>query len=55
MTLPCRISLYTENEKVKLGMIKPAAMLIAMSDNDDLKKIALEVENKMMEMIRLAQ
>ncbi len=55
MALPCRISLYSENGKVKLGMVKPAAMLMAMSDNKLLKEIAVKVENRMMEMIKIAQ
>jgi len=55
MALPCRISLYSENGKVKLGMVKPAAMLMAMSDDKQLKEIAVEVESRMMEMIKIAQ
>ena len=55
MALPCRISLYTENGEVKLGMIKPAAMLMAMSSDAVLKEIAIKVESRMMEIIKLAQ
>jgi uncharacterized protein (DUF302 family) len=44
MALPCRISVYTENNKTKIGMIKPAQILAALSQNPALEVIAKEVE-----------
>jgi len=44
MALPCRISVYTENGHTKIGMIKPGAMLAALSDSPELTQVADEVE-----------
>jgi uncharacterized protein (DUF302 family) len=44
MALPCRISVYTENNKTRIGMIKPAQILAALSLNPALEVIAREVE-----------
>lgn len=44
MALPCRISVYTENNKTRIGLIKPAQMLAALSQDPALAKIAAEVE-----------
>lgn len=42
--LPCRISVYQDNGKTKIGMIKPTDMLKAMNSDPELLKIADEVE-----------
>ena len=55
MALPCRISVYTENGKTWIGMIKPAQMLSALSADPALAKIAQEVEEKTMSMVDEAQ
>ncbi|VAW49199.1 Protein of unknown function DUF302, partial [hydrothermal vent metagenome] len=55
MALPCRISVYTENGQVKIGMIEPAAMLSALSDDARLATIAQEVEQMIMTMIHEAK
>ncbi|MCE7949971.1 MAG: DUF302 domain-containing protein [Xanthomonadales bacterium PRO7] len=44
MALPCRISVYTEGGKTKLGMIAPRAMLAMLSDDPNLSAIASEVD-----------
>lgn len=44
MALPCRISVYTENGKTMIGMIKPEAMLAGLSRDPALGQIAREVE-----------
>lgn len=44
MALPCRVSVYTDGGKTKIGMILPKAMLEALSDNPALGKVAAEVE-----------
>jgi uncharacterized protein (DUF302 family) len=51
MALPCRISVYTEKGKTKIGMIKPEQMLTMLSKDASLNKIAKEVEADMIKMI----
>ena len=51
MALPCRISVYTEKGQVKIGMIEPAAMLSALSDDARLATIAKEVEEIIIKMM----
>ena len=51
MALPCRISVYTEQGKTKIGMIKPVPMLAALSQDASLVKIAREVEASTIKMI----
>jgi uncharacterized protein (DUF302 family) len=51
MALPCRISVYTEKKKTKIGMIEPAKMLAMLSDDATLAGIAKEVEASIIKMI----
>jgi uncharacterized protein (DUF302 family) len=51
MALPCRISVFTEKGSTKIGLIKPAQMLSALSDDPALLEVANEVEEKIMQMI----
>jgi uncharacterized protein (DUF302 family) len=51
MALPCRISVYTENGKTKIGMIKPEAMLQGLSSDPAIATVAGEVEAKTMAMV----
>lgn len=51
MALPCRISVYTEKGKTKIGMIKPIPMLAALSQDASLVKVAQEVETQTRKMI----
>ena len=51
MALPCRISVYTENGKTRIGMIKPVPMLGMLSQDAALTAIAREVETATMRMI----
>jgi uncharacterized protein (DUF302 family) len=51
MALPCRISVYTEQGKTWIGMIKPVPMLAALSQDASLVKVAQEVEAKTKKMI----
>lgn len=44
MALPCRISVYTEKGKTRIGMIKPKQMLAMLSEDEELGQIAKEVE-----------
>jgi uncharacterized protein (DUF302 family) len=45
MALPCRISVYTEGGQTRIGMIRPAATLAALSDDPALAEVAREVED----------
>lgn len=51
MALPCRISVYTERGSTKIGLIKPAQMLSALSNDPALIEIANDVEGKTIQMI----
>ena len=51
MALPCRISVYTEKGKTKIGLIKPVPMLSALSQDAGLAQIATEVEEKTIQMV----
>ena len=44
MALPCRISVWEENGAVKIGTINPTDLLSILSDSDQLKAVAEEVE-----------
>lgn len=46
MALPCRISVYTEKEQTRIGLIKPEAMLSQLSKEESIKQVASEVEQK---------
>ena len=54
MELPCRVSVYSENGKTKIGMIRPTVMLKALSDSPKLANIAKEVEESIITMIEEA-
>lgn len=51
MALPCRISVYTEKGKTKIGLIKPVQMLSALSQDAALVQVAKEVEEKTIQMV----
>ena len=51
MALPCRISVYTEQGKTKLGMITPVQMLSTLSQDGSIAQIAKEVEDKTILMV----
>jgi uncharacterized protein (DUF302 family) len=44
MALPCRISVYTETGRTRIGMIRPAAMLAGLSSEASLQEVARAVE-----------
>ncbi|WP_175990266.1 DUF302 domain-containing protein [Bacillus sp. Marseille-Q1617] len=44
--LPCKVTVYTENGTTKVGMAKPSK-LIELVDNDELKNIALDIEDRL--------
>lgn len=51
MALPCRISVYTDDGKIRIGMIKPRAILASLSQDPALATVAQEVEQQTMQMI----
>ncbi len=51
MALPCRISVYTEKGRTRIGLIRPAPMLATLSADDALTKIATEVETRVVRMV----
>ena len=51
MALPCRISVFTEAGKTKIGLIKPVQMLAALSQDAALMLVAREVEEKTIQMV----
>lgn len=55
MALPCRISVFTEKGKTKIGLIKPEQMLSALSQEPELVQVAREVEEKTVKMINEAK
>jgi uncharacterized protein (DUF302 family) len=55
MALPCRVSVYSDNGKTKIGMIRPTVMLKSLSDSPKLAQIAKEVEDTIIAMIEEAK
>lgn len=51
MALPCRISVFTDKGKTKIGLIKPAQMLSALSQEAALVKVSEEVETQTIQMV----
>jgi len=51
MALPCRISVFTEHGKTRIGLIKPMQMLSALSQNAALVQVATEVEEQTIQMV----
>ena len=51
MALPCRISVYTEAGKTKLGLIKPEPMFATLMEDDFIAGIAREVEKDTIKMV----
>jgi uncharacterized protein (DUF302 family) len=51
MALPCRISVFTDKGKTKIGLIKPVQMLSALSQEASLLQVSEEVEAKTIQMI----
>lgn len=51
MVLPCRISVFSEHGKTRIGMILPTAMLASLSQDPALSKVAAEVEQATRKMI----
>ena len=44
LALPCRISVYQDAGRTKIGMIRPTALLGLISTSDEVRKAAEEIE-----------
>ena len=55
MALPCRVSVYSEEGKTKIGMLRPKALLAALSNSESLMNVAEEVEAITIQMIEEAK
>ncbi len=51
MALPCRISVYTDQGRTHIGLIRPVQMLAALSDDPALAQVARDVEDKTIRMV----
>ena len=51
MALPCRVSVYSEGGKTKIGMLSPKTLLESLSDSEALMDVAEEVEDAIKQMI----
>lgn len=51
MALPCRISVYTQNGRTMIGLIKPVDMLAMLSTDPALVQVAKEVEAATIRMV----
>lgn len=55
MALPCRISVYTEQGRTRIGLIRPEAILSPLSADPALAEVAKEVEAKIIAMVDAAR
>ncbi|HEY3401711.1 MAG TPA: DUF302 domain-containing protein [Geothrix sp.] len=55
MALPCRISVYTEQGRTKIGLIPPSDLLAGLSQDPALLPIAKEVEVALIQMVDAAR
>jgi uncharacterized protein (DUF302 family) len=51
LALPCRISVYQDEGKTKIGMIRPTALLALFPGGTDVRTVAEDVERETMRMI----
>jgi uncharacterized protein (DUF302 family) len=51
MALPCRVSVYEQDGKTKIGLLSPKALLSLLSDSPALAELASEVEDAIEKMI----
>lgn len=55
MALPCRISVWEENNETKIGTLEPSKLLSVLSDSEELARIAKEVEESIIDIIEDAK
>lgn len=51
MALPCRISVFTDKGRTKIGLIRPVPMLASLSQDPALAAVAEEVEQATIRMV----
>ena len=55
MALPCRISVYSDHGRTKIGMIRPTALLASLTETESLRSLAEEIERETIQMINEAR
>ncbi|MCB1277217.1 DUF302 domain-containing protein [Prosthecobacter sp.] len=55
IALPCRISVYQDGGKTLIGMARPSALLASLSQAEELKAIAEQVEKDTIAIIEAAK
>lgn len=55
MALPCRVSVYEQDGRTRIGLLSPKAMLAMLSDSAELAELAEEVEAAIEKMIAEAK
>lgn len=55
IALPCRISVYQDGGKTLIGMVRPTELLASLSQSEDLKAIAEQVEKDTIQIIEAAK
>ena len=55
MALPCRISVYQDNGKTLIGMVRPTVLPSSLSKSKELKVIAEQVEKDTIQIIEAAK
>ena len=55
MALPCRISVWEEDGGTRIGTLEPTALLAALNDTPELRKIAAQVEETIKLIIQQAK
>jgi uncharacterized protein (DUF302 family) len=55
MALPCRVSVYEQEGRTRIGLLSPKDMLGMLSDRPELAQVAAEVETAMQRMIEDAK
>lgn len=55
MALPCRVSVYEQDGRTRIGLLSPKEMLTQLSDRPELAEVAAEVEAAMLRMIEDAK
>lgn len=51
LSLPWRISVFTENGATKIGLIRPEPMLAAWGQDVELTRLAREIEEKLIQIV----
>jgi uncharacterized protein (DUF302 family) len=51
MALPCRISVFTDKGRTKIGLIRPGQMLADLSQDPAIVQVAAEVEASTIRMV----